>query len=77
MCVNFNRISTLEHVVKNRKIASFQRPMVCSQPQLRVKKRLRFFCLKKNKYLRYMNKYTVLVIPIPKHHRASITLVYG
>ena len=76
MCVNFKRIHALGRVVKNRKIASFQRPTVCSQPQLRVKKRLRFFCLKKNKYLRYMNKYTVLVIPIPNHYTTSVTLIF-
>ena len=76
MCVNFKRISTLEHVVKNKKIASFQRPMICSQQQLRVKKRLQFFCLIKNKYLRYMNKYAVFVIPIPNHYTASVALIF-
>ena len=75
MCVNFNRISTLGSVVKNGTSAGFQRPTVRSQQQLRVKKNLRFFCLKKNKYLRYMNKYTVFVVPIPNHYRASIALI--
>ena len=76
MCVNFKLTGTPGRVVKNNKSAGFQRPMVCSQQQLRVKKRLRFYCLKKNKYLRNMDKYAVFVVPIPNHYTPSVTLIY-
>ena len=48
MCVNFKSLHTQGRVDKNKKNAGFQRPMAYIYQQLRVKKRLRFFCLKKN-----------------------------
>ena len=56
MCVNLKRKYAIGRVVKNGNSTGFQRPTACSYQQLRLKKRLYYFCLKKKNKLRFTGK---------------------